>query len=75
MKQYGPLTLNQLKEMGTGTKPVQFYKKFYGWFQRVSKGVYQISPKGEAGLADYPKLVDYFLNELSKTQTTEHELE
>ena len=76
LKQYGPLTLNQLKEMGTGTKTGSILQKnFYGWFQRVSKGVYQISPKGEAGLADYPELVDYFLNELSKTQTTEHELE
>lgn len=28
----------------------------YGWFERVSTGIYQITPKGVAGLADYAPL-------------------
>mgnify|MGYP001198266078 CR=1 FL=1 len=69
LKKYGPLTLRQLKELGTGTKTGSILQKnFYGWFQRVSKGLYQISPKGVCSLDDYPELVDYYLKELAESQ-------
>ncbi len=71
---YGPLTLAQLKSMGTGAKTGSILQKnFYNWFKRVSKGLYQISPEGERSLADYPELVDYFLQELIKTNLKEPE--
>ena len=63
LKKYGTLSLRQLRELGAGAKtgPI-LQKNYYGWFERVSKGVYQISPEGDRSLADYPELVDYFLN-------------
>lgn len=67
LKKFGPLTTRQLKEMGTGAKTGSILQKnFYGWFDRVSRGLYQISSEGDRSLNDYPELVDYFLRELSK---------
>ena len=69
LKKYGPLTPKQLEKMGTGTKTGSILRKnFYGWYDRVSKGLYQISPEGNRSLAEYPELVDFYLNKVSKTQ-------
>lgn len=74
LKQYGLLTLNQLEKMGTGPKTSSILQKnFYGWYERVSRGLYQISTEGIRSLTDYPELVDYYLNELSKIQINELE--
>lgn len=69
LKKYGPLTPRQLKEMGTGAKTGSILQKnYYGWFDRLSRGLYQISSEGARSLNDYPELVDYFLRELSKNR-------
>lgn len=66
LKKCGPLSPRQLRELGTGPKtgPI-LQKNYYGWFERVSKGLYRISSEGDRILADYPELVDYFLNVLA----------
>lgn len=69
LKKYGALSPRQLKEMGTGTKTGSILQNnFYNWFERVNKGLYQISSEGCRSLADYPELVDYYLNEISESQ-------
>lgn len=63
LKKYGPLSPRRLREFGTGPKTGSILQKnYYGWFERVSKGLYRISSEGDRSLADYSELVDYFLN-------------
>ncbi|NLW48222.1 MAG: hypothetical protein GXY86_12935 [Firmicutes bacterium] len=65
---YGPLTIGRLKELGTGPKTgVILQKNFYGWFDRVAKGSYQITSEGIKSLADYPEIVAYYLEELNQS--------
>lgn len=65
LKKYGPLSSLQLKELGAGSKTSSILQKnFYSWFERVAKGVYQLTTEGICSLDDYPELVDYYLQEL-----------
>lgn len=69
LHKYGQLTIGQLKELGTGPKTGAILQKnFYGWFERVAKGVYQVTSKGIQSLSDHPELVTYYLEELNKSQ-------
>lgn len=64
---YGPLSIGQLRDFGAGPKTSSILQKnFYGWFDRVSKGVYQITPEGNQSLAEYPELVAFYLQESAK---------
>lgn len=75
LKKCGPLSPRQLKELGAGSKTGSIMQKnFYGWFERVSKGLYQITPEGSRSLDDYSELVDYYLKELSKFESKETRL-
>lgn len=68
LQKYGPLSLGQLKELGTGAKTGSILQKnFYGWFERVSKGFYQITSEGARALSDYPELIDYYSKILSNS--------
>lgn len=69
LEKFGPLSTRQLKELGTGAKTSSILQKnFYGWFDSVTKGLYQITPEGTRSLADYPELVAYYLKELAKSE-------
>ena len=53
----GPSTPADLRSGGTGPKTQSIlYSNFYGWFQRVSKGVYELTPKGLAEARGYEQL-------------------
>lgn len=55
--QYGASSPKKMKELGTGNKTQSIlYNNFYGWFQRVEKGVYDITEKGKIALAEYQKM-------------------
>lgn len=72
LHKYGKLTIGQLKKLGTGPKTGSILQNnYYGWFERVSKGVYQLSFKGSQSLSAYPELVNYYLEELNKSQLKE----
>jgi hypothetical protein len=43
---------------GIDTAPGILQKNFYGWFQRVEKGVYCLSPQGYQALLDYADVLD-----------------
>ena len=34
------------------------YKNFYGWFTRVSRGLYEISPEGKQALEDFSDIIE-----------------
>lgn len=54
----GPMAPAALRKMGTGPKTQSILSdNFYGWFQRVAHGVYDLTPKGRREIAEYPELV------------------
>ncbi|MGC8894665.1 MAG: DUF2161 family putative PD-(D/E)XK-type phosphodiesterase [candidate division WOR-3 bacterium] len=67
LERFGPLSPKQLRNMGTGPKTLSILRNnFYGWFRRVSRGVYELSQKGREEISQYPVLVSYYRSELEK---------
>lgn len=60
-EKYGRLTPAQLKKLGTGPKTQSILSKnFYGWFNKVSKGVYELHQHTSEFLVNYPELVQHY---------------
>lgn len=54
MQQHGPLSPKQLRELtGIGHAADILQANYYGWFQRVSRGVYMLTSEGTTGLVTY----------------------
>ncbi|HOM02568.1 MAG TPA: DUF2161 family putative PD-(D/E)XK-type phosphodiesterase [Acetivibrio sp.] len=53
----GSLSIKQLKNMGTDPDKTAsiLQDNFYGWFERVSRGVYRLTDKGREEIANYRK--------------------
>ena len=65
IQKYGPLSPAKLKKLGTGTKtPSILQKNFYGYFERVEKGIYSLQPQGVKFLEAYPELVGFYMDKL-----------
>jgi hypothetical protein len=61
---FGPLSPKALREKGTGSKTSSILtKNYYGWFERVKRGVYVINEKGKKEVKEYPELIDYYLEQ------------
>ncbi len=57
----GDMTPRQLRALGTGEKTLSILSRnVYGWFNRVGRGLYAITPKGRESLAKYPELVRHY---------------
>lgn len=58
LKKFGPLSPKQLKQLGAVDKTQSILSKnFYGWFERVQKGVYSLSSKGISELETFSDVV------------------
>jgi hypothetical protein len=69
LEQSGPLAPKDLVKMGTGQKTQSILSKnYYKWFERIERGIYQISEKGRQELQEYPELTDYYMKEFDKIQ-------
>lgn len=57
LKEHGPLSAKQLKDLGCGDKSHSIlYKNFYGWFDKGDKrGVYHVSEAGEQFIHSFSK--------------------
>lgn len=54
----GPGSPKALRAMGTGPKTGSIlYDNHYGWFERISRGLYAVKPKVFADMKRYPELV------------------
>ena len=54
LSQNGPTKLADLrKATGVQRAPGILQDDHYGWFERVSRGIYQLTPKGVAAVAEY----------------------
>jgi hypothetical protein len=56
---HGPQSTKFLREYTNRKKVVSVLQKnYYGWFERVSRGVYQLSHLGEEALIQYKDVID-----------------
>ena len=57
----------ELREYTQGKKIVDILQKnYYGWFRRVSRGVYEITTAGEQALSDYREVVAILKKEIMR---------
>jgi len=72
LKKYGQLSPRKLKELGTGEKTRSILEKnFYGWFERVERGVYKLSDTGHEVFSMYPELSSYYSNMINDSEDTQ----
>jgi hypothetical protein len=65
----GPQSLRQLRALGCGPKTRSILaRNVYGWFERVSRGLYRLKPEGQTALANYPHLSERFASRLAEEQ-------
>jgi len=61
LQQLGPSKPKDLRKLGTGDKTLSILgKNFYGWFQRVDRGVYDLTAKGKTALKEYKHLAEKY---------------
>ncbi|WP_432666012.1 DUF2161 family putative PD-(D/E)XK-type phosphodiesterase [Wukongibacter baidiensis] len=61
LEKYGELSPKKLRELGTGAKTQSILSKnFYGWFEKVSKGIYKLHPEGKVALENYSEAVSHY---------------
>ena len=58
LRRLGTLAPRELRALGTGPKTTRILaSNFYGWFRRVDRGIYELTPQGQRELDAYPELV------------------
>ena len=61
LQQLGPSKPKDLRKLGTGDKTLSILgKNFYGWFQRVDRGVYDLTAKGKTALKENKHLAEKY---------------
>jgi|TARA_Y100000310_G_scaffold244873_1_gene249774 hypothetical protein len=61
LDRFGPLSPKRLRALGTGDKTLGILaNNYYGWFQRIDRGVYELTANGRNGLTDYPHLSERY---------------
>ncbi len=67
LKENGDSSPKQLRAMGTGDKTTSIlYNNHYGWFVRINNGIYSLSSKGNSEINNYPELLKYYQEKISK---------
>jgi hypothetical protein len=61
LDRFGPLSPRQLRSLGTAEKTLTILSNnYYGWFQRIARGVYELAAVGKTALSEYPHLLDRY---------------
>ncbi|WP_432402433.1 DUF2161 domain-containing phosphodiesterase [Wukongibacter sp. M2B1] len=69
LEKYGELSPKKLRELGTGVKTQSILSKnFYGWFEKVSKGIYRLHPEGKVALENYNKAANHYRKLIEKNK-------
>jgi len=62
---YGPLSPSKLRKLGTCEKTQDIlYDNHYGWFRKVSRGIYALEDSAHAFLDEYPELTAHYMDKL-----------
>lgn len=68
LMKYGQLSPSQLKKLGTFAKTQDILAdNHYGWFNRVSRGVYALNECANEFLAGYPELISHYMKMINVT--------
>ena len=60
---YGQLSPAQIKKLGTGAKTPNILRdNHYGWFSKVSRGVYALNECAHEFLDGYPELMQHYMD-------------
>ncbi|NOR44433.1 MAG: hypothetical protein GQ534_02515 [Candidatus Delongbacteria bacterium] len=61
LNKFSQLSPKQLRELGTGEKTGSILNKdFYGWFEKVEKGIYKLHSNGVDALEKYAEVADVY---------------
>lgn len=61
LDRFGPMSPKHLRSRGTAEKTQSILSKnFYGWFQRVERGVYEVTACGQTEVSEYPLLFERY---------------
>lgn len=67
IRKYGPGSPADIKKLASvGKTPSILSKNFYGWFEKVSRGVYGLTPSGYEAMEQYPELVEHYSRRLDE---------
>jgi hypothetical protein len=65
LRHFGPLSPKALIQLGTGDKTSSvLIKNYYGWFERIKRGTYVLTEKGEEEIKEFPDLLNFHLKRL-----------
>lgn len=69
LDKFGSLSPKKLREFGTDFKKTTaiLSENHYGWFEKVSRGIYKLREKGRRDLMNYDVLTSYYYKKISKT--------
>jgi hypothetical protein len=74
LEAFGPASPKLLRGRGASAKVGDILAhNFYGWFERIEKGVYALSERGRAELAQQGELVIRYLDEARRAAAGDHE--
>ncbi len=61
LDKYGPSSPSGLRELGASFDTGSIlYKNYYGWFEKINRGIYTLSEKGGKVFEMYPEQTEYF---------------
>ncbi|WP_258208986.1 DUF2161 family putative PD-(D/E)XK-type phosphodiesterase [Paenibacillus radicibacter] len=68
LHEHGPLTTRKLRELSAFKEATSFMQaNYYGWYERVERGVYRITAEGEAALTTFAHVVEVIRKQLPST--------
>lgn len=72
LDKFGPLSPKKLREIGTDCKKTVsiLYKNYYGWFDKKSRGVYELNEEGKKNLKVYEELARYYYEKIGEKVTS-----
>lgn len=66
LEKFGQMSPKELRKLGTADKSADIMRNnYYGWFERVARGIYELSAKGKAELAGYKELTEYYQEQIA----------
>ncbi len=69
MMKYGDMSPAQLRKMGTGPKTSDILRdNYYGWFTRVTRGIYRLEDTAREFLKEYPELVGHYMKKIAEAE-------
>jgi hypothetical protein len=65
LEAFGQMSPKELKKLGTTDKSADILRhNYYGWFERIARGTYQLSGKGQGELNEYQEIAEYYRSKI-----------